>query len=579
MNSNSIEQIAVAHLTMKIAICEHLKADINQNDKTLSWDGHVEVYGSTGNKKADFVGRCPVQVKGKSVSNNELRKQNISYSVDVDDLRNYLNDGGVIYFVIGISATDKEQCRIYYSVLLPFDINQILNNLKDKQKTRSVQLSSFPPKQEQIEEIFRYFLVHKHHQFGKPFLNGIDIIKNDGETSYSILAKSPMHFLDGTPKYVYKNLPDNVFIPVEKIMPIEIELKNAPVDVSVDDQRFFQDVKLTFAKGNVLKKLELNKGLFIKVNSKGNMANVKVTKNCTVAQYIKNLEFLIALAEGKILKLGNLAIGSNPKMNDEVSVLEGELNFYKKVAQLFERLNIKKRLVVREFSNDMCKKIDFLFGAIIEEKSFEDKNAEPAMGGFEIGRIRCFILRIKKNNNEVGYINPFENNNAKCEMAIAGDNERFSASLFVTFNKEDFLKYDNIDYVAMAESIKSVEYSEDYGTAVDYFILNLLSAYDKRKSAEMLDCAIEVSSWLCKQSPNVVRYLNKMQSIFRKRPLSDEESEIILNIRDDSVNSWEILTGCAILLHEKHTYKHCLEKLPRGRKKEFLKYPISHLMK
>ena len=579
MNSNSIEQIAVAHLTMKIAVCEHLKADINQNDKTLSWDGHIEVYGSVGNKKADFVGRCPVQVKGKSLSANDLRKQNISYPVDADDLRNYLKDGGVIYFVVGINATDKEQCGIYYSVLLPFDINQILNSLKDKQQTRSIQLSSFPAKHEQIEEIFRYFLFHKYHQFGKPFLNGIDVIKNEGETSYSILAKSPMHFLDGTPKYVYKNLPDNVFIPVNKIMPIEMKLENAPVDAFVDDQRFFQDVKLTFAKGNVLKKLELNKGLFIKINSKEDMAKVKVTKNCTVAQYIKNLEFLSALAEGKNLKLGNLAIGSNPKINEDVSVLEWELNFYKKVEQLFKRLNIKKRLKVSEFSSDMCKKIDFLFGAVIEEKSFEDKNAEPAMGAFEMGKIRCFILRLKKDNDTVGYVNPFENSNAKCEMAIAGDRERFPASLFVTFNKEDFLKYDNIDYVAMAESIKSVEYSEDYGTAADYFVLNLLSAYDKRKSDEMLDCAITVSSWLYEKSPNVVRCLNKMQSIFRKRPLNDEELESILKIRDESVNSGEILAGCAILLQEKHNYKHCLEKLPRGRKKEFLKYPISHLLK
>lgn len=578
MNSNSIEQIAVSYLTMKIAICEHLKADISQNDKTLSWDGQIEVYGSVGNKKADFIGRCPVQVKGKSLHSNELRKQNISYPVDVDDLRNYQKDGGVIYFVVGISTNNNEQYKIYYVMLLPFDINRILNSLKDNQKTRNVQLAAFPQEQDKIEDIFQYFLVNQFHQFGKPFLNGIDVIKKDGETSYSILAKSPMHFLDGTPKYVYKNLPHNIFIPVEKISPIAISLENAPVDVFVDDKRFFQNVKLTFAKGNVLKKIELNRGLFIKVSSKENTANVKVTKNCTVIQYIKNLEFLIALIDGKSLKLGDLALGSNPKIQDDASVLERELSFYKKVAQLFERLKIKKLLNVSDFSNDMCKKINFLFSAVIEEKLFAEANAEPAMGAFEMGKIRCFILRLKKNNNEVGYVNPFENNNAKCEMAMNGNTERFSASLFVTFNKEDFLKYDNIDYVAMAKSIKSVEYSEGYGVAVDCFILNLLSAYDKRQSDEMLDCAIEVSSWLYKQSPNVVRCLNKMQSIVRKRSLSAEELEIILNIKDESVNSWEIMAGCAILLQEKHSYKHCLEKLPKVRKKEFLKYPISHLL-
>ena len=99
-----------------------------------------------------------------------------------------------------------------------------------------------------------------------------------------------------------------------------------------------------------------------------------------------------------------------------------------------------------EISDSMFQKIDFLFRAVIEEQTFEPKNAEPAFGSFDIGSLKLFMLRAKNENGRILYKNPFEDNNSKCEMSLGEDCDRFSSSLFVMLMEKDFLKYDNLNY-------------------------------------------------------------------------------------------------------------------------------------
>lgn len=72
MNSNAIEKIAVSKLNSPIARCELLRPEISENDKTPSFDGYIELYSKPGNKKSDFLGKCPVQVKGQIFQENQI---------------------------------------------------------------------------------------------------------------------------------------------------------------------------------------------------------------------------------------------------------------------------------------------------------------------------------------------------------------------------------------------------------------------------------------------------------------------------------------------------------------------------
>lgn len=581
MNSNAIEKIAVSHLNLAITQCEFLRAEISENDKTPSFDGYIELYSKAGNKKSDWIGRCDVQVKGKTIESKKF-KGNITYPAEVDDLKNYFKNGGVIYFVVGIDKKNTNQHQIYYCSLLPFELKQILTQLKPNQKTISIELEKFPTNPEQIKQIFTDFLFHRRQQF-----NSINIADykssdtSDAVVTYKIWTNSISDMYE-KPTYIYQILPNNMSIPFDKMILEELSVENAPLDISIDGKVYFQNATISFTKGNRIHHIHINAGLSIRLDER-NLANVKITQKCTISQYIRNLEFMLALIKGKTLKIGNLAIGNNPQFNYNVSDVEKELDFYRKIEKLLKRLNIKKEIKVRELTDAMFPRLAFLYDAIIEKKTFKENDTASAITPVDIGAIKCFILRVKKNENEVEYINPFEKYNLKFEMDMFNNetkinNERFPASLFVTFNESDFLKYDNINYDTMFKDIISTEYSNSYGQAINYFILNLLCAYDKKKDEEMLNCAIKTASWLYEKDPSEINFLNKMQALYRRRPLSEEEIEKILQIREATDNN-EIIIGCSILLDEKHTYDYYMKKLSQERKEEFLIYPISHLLK
>jgi len=65
-------------------------------------------------------------------------KSEISHPVNIDDMNNYLNDGGVIYFVVYIS-TDGVNKKIYYQTLTPVKLKSYISEIKktDNKKTKN----------------------------------------------------------------------------------------------------------------------------------------------------------------------------------------------------------------------------------------------------------------------------------------------------------------------------------------------------------------------------------------------------------------------------------------------------------
>ena len=364
MNSNAIELLAVSSLKSQITRCELLRPEISENDKTPSFDGHIELYNAPNNKKDNLMGRCPVQVKGKTFEDDDFKRKKISYPVEVADLKNYLKDGGVIYFVVGISET-SDHSQIYYRSLLPLDIKNIISSLSDSQKTKNISLEKFPNSTEQIEKIFRDFLFHKNLQFGKIDLgNEMQLWQaKDIENCTIWINPTPTLFdalLDDKPKYLYRSLTNTFHIPLYVGTIKEIAIKHNSIKVSIDDKVYFHNAIICFQKSGKIKSVTLNQGLSIRVNSDNKNATVKFTEKCTIPRYIENLEFMIALAKGKELKIGNLAVGSNPKTEEDIDLLTQRLEIFKKIRTLLERLHITKNIKVREITESMYRKLDFL---------------------------------------------------------------------------------------------------------------------------------------------------------------------------------------------------------------------------
>ena len=101
---------------------------INEKDKEPVWDGNIYIY-SNKNKTKENIKKVPVQVKG--TINNNQENETIKFPLDVADLEAFLDDGGVMFFVVYIDD-NGDKTQIYYSALLPIKLRKILSGKKDQ---------------------------------------------------------------------------------------------------------------------------------------------------------------------------------------------------------------------------------------------------------------------------------------------------------------------------------------------------------------------------------------------------------------------------------------------------------------
>ena len=158
---SSQETFSITTLQRMCARSEYLdESDIHMNDKTVSWDGNIIYYktkkpASTGN---EFL--IPIQVKGKEY-NTLPDSDSISYPVDINDLKNYLKNGGVIFFVDAISKTEYSD-KMYAKILLPVDIVHIMKG-KEEQGSITVHLNHVKTVRE-LEELCVLFKENRPKQ-------------------------------------------------------------------------------------------------------------------------------------------------------------------------------------------------------------------------------------------------------------------------------------------------------------------------------------------------------------------------------------------------------------------------------
>ena len=128
----NIEDIAVAAVKRILSRSDFLVANINSGDRKPTWDGEIEVYKTPTNthSKKDLFWEIPVQVKGKVVE--DVNQNEIKFSVEIVDMKNYLTiKGGTIFFVVYMDEKG-ETIKIYYKSFLPHDLRP--NNSQVRRK-------------------------------------------------------------------------------------------------------------------------------------------------------------------------------------------------------------------------------------------------------------------------------------------------------------------------------------------------------------------------------------------------------------------------------------------------------------
>lgn len=593
VNNERVEKIATGIVDMLLNRTDHLISDIDSTDKMPSWDGGVRVYRKDSQEKKDLIGRVPVQVKGHYFAlskNGNTFPEKISFPVEASDLTNYLNDAGVIFFVVYIDKKNNDNYKIYFNELLPYSLASILK--KGPQKKFTVNFNAFPTEKKEMVDIFLNFLNHRKHQVNliQTGLPDEAVLKKNGLIKRYVIkctscekTKSPFDMLFSSGKqFVYGDTQELGLglIPLNEASDIKIQQK-LPKAVSVSGKVYYPEMAWERDETGTSYLFGNNVKIHITTD---NIATVLYNNKGSLQERINDLEFLKAFSQTNTLEIDGMAYPFKNKDQIEENSIEQDDTFLiqlKELEQLLDTLKIKEAFDfdLSELTEEDYYKLQMLAEGLIEHHSliFEDHNEQAFLFNFEIHNILIPVLAITDQNGKY-FIHDFMNIDTKNFLFNVNN---VPASRYVFLLARHFLKVYNIHFKSILKDIKSYPLTTEYSNAINKTILEMLSAYDQqeRKCGKLFETAIELAQYIYDYDPNHIFLLNCMQAMKRKRSLNSQEKDKILSIIKIETNNFQEKIGAAILLEDFKQAKILYKKLSRKEQKKFDSFPIVNLWK
>lgn len=590
MDSKKIEMNSINKLKSVLERSERISTSILDNDRTPTWDGDIFLYNSCKLKKENILGVIRVQVKGKKVGKNQLKRRQINYQIDLSDLRNFRKAGGTIFFVVCME--DYDHYQIYYNSLLPLDLEEILKDISPGQKTKSIELSEFNTDKSMMIFILSYFVKESAKQHSTVTNRHISSEEFDKYDSFSFSTiDSLSNFSEAifnVPTYIYgRKKGINIEIPLTKMYLESISANNIKHQVNIDGQIYYDYVCIEKFRDNVTIKIGAGFTIYIKSDTNETIINYK--EKGSLKERIQDLNFLLGLIDGKTLEIGDILTSKDLNVNQyNIKKIIYELNYYTKIQNLLERLNITKDFNLDLVADEKIGELSTFYEAIMNNMPVHlnddrTKDKKLFLSTYRIANLNIAILVEKVDNEDYIIKNLFDNHLGKCIVALNNTGMRFPSSIYTKLSKKDFVELSNISFKNMLTSLFSVPYCKQYGATVNQLLLEMISAFDEAKDHGVLKNTIEIAKWLCEQEKdNYLFILNYYQVIRRSRNLESTEKNILHKIKEEQIRSdfnFEILSGVNILLENKADFVYYFEKINIRKKESFVNYPIYTLAK
>lgn len=590
-DNSIIESRAVSFLKLALMTTERLKPNITENDKTPSYDGQVLVYTTRSMENKYLHGIVNVQVKGHS--NNDFISAEISESVDVVKLYNYLRCGGVIYFVVRMNNGEG---RIYYKILLPVDLDKLITEA-GVSKTKTIKVSPIPQDDpEKLYEIFiNYLYHHKLQQQPKRIIKSLDEFLQADSRGYNLTMGlgnikikdigGHLAYITSHETYLYAVEPlFGSYTPIDKVK-IEIAktMRNIPIEISED----VCDCEVEFIYGkNNSRTIKIDNNIIIDIKN-NNKINVTFKSSKMLQAKIKNAKVFLAILKNEMRIPGYIEKINIEKSSDtqtKIIKFEEIINELIEIQTTLRLLGITKDFDISALEEKDVPKLNMLVRAILyKEHVMLSFSGKPGFGRLTISNLNILILCSESGDNKKFNIyNMFDTDNF--ELLCSAENEKMEPlSPFACFlTKEMLTEYDNIDYGKIVKSIKNYKATENNNHTINNFMLELLLAYDllEVKNDFILDAAKEIVEYLLdsRMGKRNIYIINKYQIERRRRKLLEEEVSELLIIKEKNKDC-NITLGISILIENFYEAKKIFAELDEGAKNDFAKYPIMNLWK
>jgi len=571
MNTKRTEGMGVTTVNQFLFASEILMPHIDFNDRTESWDGHIFVYESEDNRKSNLFGRIPLQVKTSKVK--AFSEQDKSLKMDVSDIKNYKNDGGVIIFSVECCGTDR---KLYYVSLLPYDLSKLLENLKPKQKTKNIKLIHIAESEIlKFDLICREFLIHKKKQFSllnydfpydkvNEFLME-GVMQKDDTLEYILLSQA--HYIYG------KVSPDSEsyeFVTKASIGKLE---KRVDKPILIGDKEYYSGYRVVQTKDAA----DIILGNYIKLTFSENTYKADAKFQGNLLERIHDTNFFLDFLKRKAMNIsgkGRIFIS-----DFDVDIEEKIRRYNENLKNILALLNIfrvnPENIDLDTLSEEDMKILNILITSMVLNREINSeifKNV-PGKYNFKIGNMNILTHVTKSESSKIVI-----ENISDVRIAIKDDQEFVHVSPYVMLNSEDIVCSTNVVLDELINDVTKYKHSSKYDGLVNNLALYLISAYDKTAKKEYLKGANNLFLWLEGSMDDTIINLNKLQIIKRERKLTEHEMKYLLMLIEKSEENNFILCGIYILLDDIKKFETCFKKLTTVEQNYFESLPIYSLL-
>ncbi len=565
--TDQIEEISIDALKAMIRKTgkKKITTEFSQNDKTPSWDGFLYIYNQENTTKKEHISsRLPVQIKGTEV--NEFSKEYRNFSIQISDLKNYLNDGGVIYFVVEVKPANEE-CKIFYTKLLPIDLQIILDKAKEKgnKGTYTVKIENILNLDTDFYKVCKKFELHKSNQSITQVKNSIKLEQIKSGQVGVILFDSPMDLLSNK-TYLYVRDSMNQLIPIREVVSGS-KISFAVGDKIVVDQQKSFNIYITYDSDG---KKYIQWGDNVTIDEELDLITIGKSKK-NIYDRFYTLKYI----------LENIISKSRDNFNHEVikkiNDFEYEFEYISNIIKILKRFNIN----IDNLKLTDLEEKDFYFLDILEsaEDNFNNiDNSVKKIFEFKILNFKdnkVLLLEITVGDDKK-YIDFYSNNIDS--VIIPELNKSVVLSRFVVLTRE-VLICTNFNKEAIINSIEVLKDKDKEVVSDTYinFALELIHSWDSTQNREYLDLAMYILEWLKDVCEEELTIINKAQ--IEKRlciDLSHDTKEELYVLRRGTENiQYKVATS--ILLDDLEACNKLYSLLKEEEKEEFKEYPIYSL--
>lgn len=579
--SKQIEEDAIDYLKMALKKSKHINREIAEGDKEPIWDGHIYFYKNTKKQNIDLVERIPVQVKGK----DDYYNQNIGYSIERNNLEHYLNEGGILYFVVYLK---NDIPTVTYASLTPKAIKKILlasSKKKRNIKNISVSMKPLPDNEEELNILFLNFIQKRKHQKGFSHIEWrsheslFDNSKNlDGDFEFKFIGKEYLDILEYTKSgeldVYYK--PNGATIPeplIDDISELKLFEEREMVVQVRGKERVYKTTFIYETKNDFT--IDFHNGCSIKVQKTPDLVTLTLNYSLSniLSKRLDGLEFILEIQKNK----GIMLYGHKLNFNDE-NISKIDFDFLNKaleanirLKELLNKLKISTELDNTGWSQKDSRIVELLYDGIVNEQVVTlDRTDYNSVQVIEFANVHVLLFLIPENEDTKNY--RLYNFSDYDMVLINEDKQLFSK--YETVELEQLLLIDNFnisDYLASYLSSESKIENMDLG------LLKLINYADSKHDQNALQSCLEFAQRLVdiEQSENSI--LNLLQIKKRLNILTQKDYTYLHSLMNHKLVEIRFAANC--ILDYKEQARYLFEnEFSVEQQKMFIEYPIYKLL-